>query len=127
MQESACAISRKSRWNNGKAEGKSLSRRLTWRPVVFIPKIDSPLWFLIRYRCLNAITARDECTLPKMDEFFDRLGEAQIISILDANSRYLHTPITPKDGDEKTFTMHLRTYVFTLILFGLKNESATNQ
>ena len=55
-------------------------------PVVLVPKKDGKLRFCIDYRRLNAVTIRDYCPLPRMDEYIDSLGEATVFTTLDCNS-----------------------------------------
>ncbi|CAN8062284.1 unnamed protein product [Agarophyton chilense] len=70
-------------------EGLIKAAQSAWAsPVVLGPKPDGSLRFCIDYRKLNAVTVRDTYPLPRMDEFVDSLGEANVFTTLDANSGY---------------------------------------
>lgn len=71
-------------------------------PVVFVPREDSILRFCIDYRKLNAVPKRDYYPIPRMDEYIDSLGDATVISMLDAKSGYWQIEI----DDEKKVRMY---------------------
>jgi len=52
-------------------------------PVVLIPKPDGSPRFCIDYLQLNERTVRDSYPLPRMDDCFDSLGDAQLFSTLN--------------------------------------------
>ena len=94
---------------------------------MFAPKKDGTLRFCVDYRRLNAITVRDSHPILRMDECIDSLGDARIVSTLNANSGYWQIQIEPKDQYKTTFTTHFGTYAFTRMPFGLKSAPATYQ
>jgi hypothetical protein len=53
------------------------------------------LRFCVDYRKFNAVTTRETYPLPRMDECFDSLGDAQIFTTLDCNSGYWQIPVAP--------------------------------
>lgn len=55
-------------------------------PIVFVTKKDGTQLFCIYYRKMKVVTIRDSYPIPKMDEFFDSMGDASIFTTLDANS-----------------------------------------
>lgn len=55
------------------------------RPIYFAPKKDGYLRFGMDYRKPNAVTMRDFCQLPRIDECIYSFGETRILSTLDAN------------------------------------------
>lgn len=59
--------------------------------IVLDLKADYSLPLCIDYRKLNATTKRDSLSLPRMDKFFDSLGNAKMFSFLDANLGYWKT------------------------------------
>ena len=56
-----------------------------------------------------------------MDDCIDSLGHAKVFSILDALWGYWQIPIAKEDRDKTTFTIHVGTYRYTRMPFGLRN------
>lgn len=54
-------------------------------PVVLACKPDGSWRFCIDYCRPNAITVKDVYLIPRMDEYINYLGEATVVSKLDAN------------------------------------------
>jgi Reverse transcriptase (RNA-dependent DNA polymerase) len=96
-------------------------------PVVLVPKPDGALRFCVDYRKLNAVTTRDTYPLPRMDEYIDSLGDAQIFTTLDCNSGYWQIPVAPEDIEKSTCTSHEGTFQYNRMPFGLRNAPATFQ
>ncbi len=61
-------------------------------PVVTVPKNDGSTRFFFDYRQLNASKIRDSYPIPRMNDWIDSLGEAQIITTLDYNFGYWQIP-----------------------------------
>ena len=57
-------------------------------PDVVVPNTDGTPRFCADYRKLNAITLKDSCSLPRMDDCIDSLDSASVFSTLDSNSGY---------------------------------------
>lgn len=96
-------------------------------PIVFAPRKDGSLRFYIYYRKSNAVTIRDSYPLPHMDECIDSLGDATVLSTLDANSGYWLIEIENGDRDKTAFTSHYALYLLVCMPFGLKNAIVTFQ
>lgn len=56
--------------------------------VLLTPENDGTLRFFVDYRKRNAVAIRDSYPSARTNEFIDSLGDAQIFSLLDANSSY---------------------------------------
>lgn len=76
-------------------------------PVVFVPKHDGTVRFCVEYRKLNLTTVVDTYPLPRMDDFIDRLVDANVFSSLDANYGYWKIPIAPHDWHKNCFTTQM--------------------
>jgi transposase InsO family protein len=96
-------------------------------PVVLITKKDGSIRFCVDYRKLNALTVRDTYPLPRMDDYLDCLGEAQLFTTLDCNSGYWQIPVAREDRDKTAFVTHCGIHRFTRMPFGLVNAPATFQ
>ena len=66
-------------------------------PVLFAPKKDGRLRFCIDYRKLNLMKIKDSYPIQRMDECIDSLGNASVLTTLDAYSGYLLVAIKPED------------------------------
>lgn len=55
---------------------------------VFAPKKGRKLRFCVEYRSLNSFTIRDSRMIPRMDEYNDFLGDAEIFTTSDAKRGY---------------------------------------
>lgn len=82
---------------------------------------------LHKYLRLNESTIRDTYPLPLMDDYIESLGESDVFTTLDANSRYWQVPIHEADRDKMTFTSPWGTCLFKRMPFGLINEPSTFQ
>lgn len=75
-------------------------------PIVFVPKEDGDLRLCVDFCKLNAVTIRDSYLIPRLEECTDSLGDARILSILDASSGYWRVEIAKEDCDKTAFTFH---------------------
>lgn len=54
--------------------------------IVYVPSKDGTFYFFVDYRKLNASTKQDSYLQLRVDESIALLGEATVLSKLDANS-----------------------------------------
>ena len=56
--------------------------------MLFMKKKDGSMRLCIDYREINIVTVRNKYPLPRIDDLFDQLQEAQILSKIDLRSGY---------------------------------------
>ena len=96
-------------------------------PIVLVPKKDGSLHFCLDYRRLKAKKIPDAYRLPRIDEFLDSLGDAEIFTSLECNAGCWQVPVSPEDREKTTFPSYLATFRYTRMPFGLRNAPATFQ
>jgi len=96
-------------------------------PVVLVKKKDNALRFCIDYRRLNAITIKDAFPLPRIDEIFDHLSQAQYFTKFDFKSGYFQIPLSIEDQPKTAFSTRDNHYQFTVLPQGITNGPATFQ
>lgn len=62
-----------------------------------------------------------------MDDCIDSIGNAEVFSTSDANCGYWKIQVSVEDQDKSCFTLHMGTYWYKLIPFGLRNSRSTFQ
>ena len=95
--------------------------------VILVKKRDGTLRFAIDYRRLNAVTKRDEYSLPNPQAIFDRLEGNRYFSKLDIASAYWSIPVHPDDIEKTAFHTPRGLYEMNVMPFGLCNAQATFQ
>ncbi|OIR56592.1 MAG: uncharacterized protein A8A55_2659, partial [Amphiamblys sp. WSBS2006] len=94
-------------------------------PVLFVKKKDGSLRLCVDYRGLNKATKKLKYPLPRMDEMFDRLGQARWFSTIDLCSGYHQLGIHSKDRHKTAFVCRYGQFEYKVIPFGLCNAPAT--
>ena len=99
-------------------------------PVVMVKKKSNEMRFAIDYRNLNKVTKQISFPLPRLDNVFDKLGQASAswFSTLDLASGFWQVPLDPETKEKTTFiTNDGQKYNFTVLPFGLVNAPSTYQ
>ena len=98
-------------------------------PVVMIKKRSSDYRFAVDYRKVNQVTRPISFSLPRVEDIFDTIGEAQaqIFTVLDLRSGFWQLPLDPKTKDRTAFTVHSGNFQFKKLPFGLKNAPMSFQ
>ena len=59
--------------------------------------------------------------LPKIDDLFDQLQEAQVFSEIDLHSKYHQLKVKSKNIEKTAFQTHYRHYEFLVMPLGVTN------
>ena len=62
-------------------------------PVLFVKKKDGTLFLCIDYRKLNKMKIKNRYPLPRIDDLFDKIRGATILSEIDLRSGYYQVKI----------------------------------
>ncbi|EGX43835.1 hypothetical protein AOL_s00212g2, partial [Orbilia oligospora ATCC 24927] len=96
-------------------------------PILFVPKKDGGLRLCVDWRKLNAITVKDRCPLPRIDETLDRLRKAKHFTRLDIYGAYNRIRIADGDEEKTAFRTRYGHFEFQVVHFGLTNAPAAFQ
>ena len=72
-------------------------------PLLFVKKKDGTLWLCIDYKQLNKLTINNKYLLPRIDDLFDQLKGASIISKITLRSGYHQLRIKDVDVHKTAF------------------------
>jgi hypothetical protein len=90
-------------------------------PVIFVPKKDGTQRLCIDYRVLNEVTVKNMYPLPRIDDLFNQLRGACVLSKIDLRSEYHQLKIRECDIPKTTFVSRYGPYEYTVMSFGLTN------
>jgi hypothetical protein len=90
-------------------------------PILFVKKKDGTLILCIDFRLLNKVTVKNKYHLPRIDDLFDQLKDANIFSKIDLRSGYHQVRIKEEDINKNAFKTRYGHYEFTVVPFGLSN------
>jgi hypothetical protein len=82
---------------------------------------------VLDYRELNKITIKRRYPMPNIQELFDQLSGAQILSSIDLQSGYHQLRISKEDIPKTSFITPEGQFAFKVLCFGLTNAPATFQ
>ena len=90
-------------------------------PVIFAKKKDKTLRLCVDYRQLNRIIINNQYSLPRIDDLFDQLREAQVYSKIDLRTGYRQLRVREVDIPKIAFKTRYGYFEFTVMPFELTN------
>ena len=79
----------------------------------------------IDYCELSRATIKNKYSLPRIDDLFDQLREAQVFSKIDLHFGYDQLKVKGEDIPKMAFQTRYGHYEFLVMLIGLTNAPAT--
>ena len=92
-------------------------------PVMFVLKLNSSLWLVIDYRCLNSITIKNWYLLSLILNMLNCLQGTQKFMKLNCKNAYNWIQIKGKDEWKTAFWTQFRLFKYLIMLFDLINAS----
>jgi hypothetical protein len=89
--------------------------------VLFVKNKYGTLILCIDFRQLNKVTIKNKYPLPRIDDLFDQLKDANIFSKIDLRSGYHQVRIKEEYIRNTSFRTRYGHYEFTVVPFGLSN------
>lgn len=96
-------------------------------PTVLVPKKDGGVRFCVDFRKLNQVAKFDAYPMPRIEEVFESIGSAKIVTTLDLASGYWQIPLAPGSREKTAFATPFGLFEFEVMPFGLHNAPATFQ
>jgi hypothetical protein len=69
------------------------------------------------YRALNEVTAKNKCTLSRIDDLFDQLRGACVFFKIDLRSGYHQLKVRECDISKTAFILRYGLYEYTVMSF----------
>jgi hypothetical protein len=97
-------------------------------PILFVPKPNGRgLRLCVDYRALNAISIKNRCTIPRIDNLLDAVSGSKYFTSLDLTSGYQQILISEEDRHKTAFRTPFGHFQFKVLIEGLTNAPATFQ
>jgi len=95
--------------------------------MVLVPKKDGSICICVDYRKLNSKANFNEYLMPPVEEIFESIGGAKVISTLDLVKGYWENPLEATSREKTAFAIPFGLYEFDVMLIDLHNAPATFQ
>ncbi len=79
------------------------------------------------YQPINKWTIKNQYPLPLIPQLIDRIGDAELITVVDIHWGYNTIQIIEEDRHKAAFVTNQRLFKPTVMFFGLTNSPATFQ
>jgi hypothetical protein len=93
-------------------------------PVLFEEKKDGTQRMCVDYRSLNEVTIKNKHPLPRIEDLFDQMKRASVLSKIDLRSGYHQLKIQESDTPETALHIRYGLYDYTVMSFELTNAPA---
>ncbi|CAF3989661.1 unnamed protein product, partial [Rotaria sordida] len=90
-------------------------------PIVLVRKKDGTVRFCVDFRKLNNVTTKDAFPIPRIDDIFDHLSQAEYYTTIDFKSGYFQVGLDLKDRPKTAFSTRDQHYQFTVLPQGVTN------
>ncbi|KAK1582707.1 hypothetical protein Q3G72_017539 [Acer saccharum] len=95
--------------------------------MVLVRKKDGRWRMCVDYTDLNKACPKDSFPLPRIDQLVDATSGHELLSFMDAYSRYNQIRMRESDQPKTAFVTYRGMYCYRVMPFGLKNVEATYQ
>jgi hypothetical protein len=92
--------------------------------VIFVPKKDGSQRMCVDYNSLNELIIKNKYPLPRIDDLFDQLKGACVLSKIDLRSGYHQVKNRATDIPKIAIITRCGLYEYTVMSFGLTNAPA---
>ena len=90
-------------------------------PIVLVRKKDGSTRFCVDFRKLNNVTTKDAFPIPRIEDIFDHLSQAEYYTTIDFKSGYFQVGLDPKDRPKTAFSTRDQHLQFTVLPQGVTN------
>jgi hypothetical protein len=90
-------------------------------PMLFVEKKDGTQQMCVDYRSLNEVTIKNKYPIRRIEDMFDQMKGASILSKIDLRLGYHQLKIWESDIPKTAFRTRYGLYEYTVMSFGLTN------
>lgn len=94
---------------------------------MLLPKKDDTTRLCLDYQKLNSLAKFDAYPMPRVEELFEQIGNAQVILTSDLAKGYWQIPMAATSREVTAFTTPFGLHAFNVMPLGLHNAPATFQ